>query len=116
MPIFEFQCQACQHRFDVLQKASAPAPAACPECGRLGPEKCLSAPSFQLQGKDWRKPAKRSSHGAPRVRKIGHTLDSAPPHSHDDPPARERGRPDARPPAGSHGVGHSHDHSHDHKH
>jgi len=116
MPIFEFQCQACGHRFDVLQKAGAPAPAACPECARPGPEKCLSAPSFQLQGKDWRKPAKRSNPGTPRVRKMGHTLDSAPPHSHDDPPARERGRPEAQAPAGSHGVGHSHGHSHDHEH
>lgn len=116
MPIFEFQCQACQHRFDVLQKSGERAPLACPACGRSSPEKCLSAPSFQLQGKGWRKPAKRPDSGAPRVRRIGHTLDSAPPHSHEDPPARERGRPEARAPAASPGTGHAHDHTHDHKH
>jgi putative FmdB family regulatory protein len=119
MPIFEYQCQACQHRFDVLQKAGDPAPAACPECGKKRLEKCLSAPSFQLQGKGWRKPAKpQGNPGAPRARKVGHMLDSAPPHSHDDPPPRDRRSPAAQPPgeSHSHGAAHSHGHPHDHKH
>jgi putative FmdB family regulatory protein len=114
MPIFEYLCQACQHRFDVLQKIDAPAPA-CPDCGRPGVEKLLSAPSFHLQGKGWRKnAAPQGKDGAPRApRKVGHMLDSGAPHSHDDDPGRDRRRPVVEPPAPAPSHGHAHGHSHD---
>jgi putative FmdB family regulatory protein len=113
MPIFDYHCRACEQRFEVLQKADDPPPAACPACGGSAIDKCLSAPGFRLKGKGWRKaeaPAPK-----PRVRRVGHTLDSAPPHSHDAHP-RDAARPAAAPPHGhSHGgPGHAHGDGHEH--
>jgi predicted nucleic acid-binding Zn ribbon protein len=31
MPLYEYQCQACGHRFEVIQKFSDAPPAACPK-------------------------------------------------------------------------------------
>lgn len=53
MPIYEFQCNACGHRFDRLQKLSDPDPAACPECGAPQVQRQLSAPQFRLAGGGW---------------------------------------------------------------
>ncbi len=53
MPIYAYQCQACGHAFDVMQKMSEPAPSACPSCGHAEVRKQLSAAGFQLKGKGW---------------------------------------------------------------
>lgn len=43
MPLYEYQCPACGHRFEVLQRVGAGADGvACPRCERPGPEKKLS--------------------------------------------------------------------------
>jgi putative FmdB family regulatory protein len=115
MPIFEYQCQACGHRFDVLQKAGEGARCKCPECGRLKLQKALSAPSFHLRGSGWRNPAtKEAKGGAAKARRIGHTLDSGPPHSHDDDHSRDQRGHTHRHDGltHSHGPGHKHTHKH----
>ena len=33
MPIYDYECKKCGHRFEYLHKASADAAPACPECG-----------------------------------------------------------------------------------
>ena len=53
MPIYEFQCQACGHRFDRLQKMSDPDPTDCPTCGEPRVGRMLSAPQFRLAGSGW---------------------------------------------------------------
>lgn len=53
MPIYEFQCNACGHRFDRLQKISDPDPSTCPECGAPQVQRQLSAPQFRLSGGGW---------------------------------------------------------------
>jgi len=53
MPIYAYQCQACSHSFDVMQKMSDPAPSSCPVCGHAEVRKQLSAAGFQLKGKGW---------------------------------------------------------------
>ena len=48
MPLYEFQCESCGHRFEVIQKFSD-APPVCPKCG--GPvEKLVSSPAIQFKG------------------------------------------------------------------
>lgn len=49
MPLYEYECEACAHRFEVIQKFSdAPIPV-CPKCG--GPvQKLLSSPAIQFKG------------------------------------------------------------------
>ena len=54
MPIYEFQCGACETRFDRLQKLSDPDPDTCPQCGAHAQVKRrLTAPSFRLAGSGW---------------------------------------------------------------
>jgi putative FmdB family regulatory protein len=108
MPIFDYQCTACGHTFDILQKAGEGALRKCPECGKLKLKKLLAAPNFHLKGSGWYKTDfrdKSSGKGKPSEGKSddkgsgtsdggkkGHSLDSAKGHSHD------------------HGHGHSHSH------
>ena len=53
MPIYAFECAACGHDFDRLQKLSDPDPAACPACGADAVKRQLTAPSFRLSGSGW---------------------------------------------------------------
>ena len=50
MPIYEYQCKGCCHRFEHLTfSASEPAPA-CPECQCTDVEKLMSAGAIRPQG------------------------------------------------------------------
>ncbi|MBS0458044.1 MAG: zinc ribbon domain-containing protein [Proteobacteria bacterium] len=53
MPIYGFECDACGHRFDRLQKLSDADPSTCPQCGKPALRRQLSAPSFRLSGSGW---------------------------------------------------------------
>ena len=54
MPIYAFQCDACGHAFDRLQKLSDADPETCPACGAGGQiRRQLTAPSFRLSGSGW---------------------------------------------------------------
>jgi putative FmdB family regulatory protein len=53
MPIYAFECAACGHSFDRLQKLADPDPAACPECGAEQVRRQLTAPQFRLAGGGW---------------------------------------------------------------
>ena len=63
MPIYEYQCEACGHVFDSLQKISEAPLTKCPDCGAEALKKLVSAPAFRLKGGGWyetdakRKPA-----------------------------------------------------------
>jgi putative FmdB family regulatory protein len=53
MPIYGYQCLACGHEFELMQKMSDPTPSACPACGKPDVRKQLSAAGFQLKGSGW---------------------------------------------------------------
>ena len=53
MPIYEYQCQACGHQLEALQKVSDAPLKKCPECGKPKLQKLISAPSFRLKGGGW---------------------------------------------------------------
>jgi putative FmdB family regulatory protein len=53
MPIYAFECDACGHQFDRLQKMSDPDPADCPACGAARIRRQLTAPAFRLSGSGW---------------------------------------------------------------
>lgn len=52
MPLYEYECNSCGTRTEVIQRVGAPPLGPCEECGgemvRL-----LSAPSFQFKGTGW---------------------------------------------------------------
>src|SRR4051794_35118753 len=49
MPLYEYQCQQCGKRTEVLQRFEDPPPAACPACGG-DLKKLFSAPAVQFKG------------------------------------------------------------------
>jgi len=49
MPLYEYQCQACGERVEVIQKFDDPPYAHCPKCGG-DMKKLLSAPAIQFKG------------------------------------------------------------------
>ena len=49
MPLYEFECDVCAHRFERIQKFSDPNPEACPKCGGTV-HKLLSSPAIQFKG------------------------------------------------------------------
>lgn len=53
MPIYEYACGACEHRFETIQRASEAPLRDCPSCGEATLKKLLSAPVFRLKGSGW---------------------------------------------------------------
>ncbi|MET3929112.1 putative FmdB family regulatory protein [Lysobacter sp. OAE881] len=53
MPIYAFECAACGHSFDRLQKMSDADPVDCPSCGAPQVRRQLTAPQFRLAGGGW---------------------------------------------------------------
>lgn len=53
MPIYAFQCAACGHAFDRLQKLADPDPTTCPACAAEAVKRQITAPAFRLSGTGW---------------------------------------------------------------
>jgi putative FmdB family regulatory protein len=53
MPIYEYQCGACEHRCEALRKISDEPFTTCPECGKETLKKQVSAAGFRLKGQGW---------------------------------------------------------------
>ena len=52
MPLYEYQCKKCGHRFEKIQKFSDKMVTKCPECGGQV-EQMISAPAVQFKGSGW---------------------------------------------------------------
>ena len=53
MPIYEYECQACGHILEAIQKISDPPRVDCPKCRKPELKKLVSAAAFRLKGKGW---------------------------------------------------------------
>jgi putative FmdB family regulatory protein len=53
MPIYEYACGACGHRFEEWQKMSDKPIRTCPKCKAKKVEKLISQTSFTLKGGGW---------------------------------------------------------------
>ena len=53
MPIYEYQCQACGHEHEALQKLSDEPLVTCPACSKPELLKKISAAGFRLKGGGW---------------------------------------------------------------
>ncbi len=53
MPFYEYQCSACGHHHEELQKVTDRALRKCPSCGRSTLRRLVSAPVFRLKGGGW---------------------------------------------------------------
>lgn len=53
MPIYEYQCEACGHRLEKLQKIADDPLKDCPACNKPELKKLVSAAAFRLKGGGW---------------------------------------------------------------
>lgn len=53
MPLYDYQCAACSHQMEALQKISAAPLTDCPACQAPALKKLISAPGFRLGGTGW---------------------------------------------------------------
>ena len=52
MPIYEYQCRRCEHRFELIQKFSDKPRKRCPECSGTV-KRLISPPAIRFKGSGW---------------------------------------------------------------
>jgi putative FmdB family regulatory protein len=53
MPTYDYTCNACNHRFEAVQKITDSPLTECPACHQSALRKLLSASGFVLKGSGW---------------------------------------------------------------
>jgi putative FmdB family regulatory protein len=53
VPLYEYHCKDCEHRFEKIQKFSDPIVTVCPICTKQAVEQVISAPAVQFKGAGW---------------------------------------------------------------
>ena len=53
MPLYEYQCDACGDRFEVIQKFSDANVEQCRKCGKGPVQRLMSSPAIQFKGSGW---------------------------------------------------------------
>ena len=52
MPLYEYKCVKCGHRFEKIEAVSAGVKKKCPECGATA-QRMFAAPAIQFKGSGW---------------------------------------------------------------
>jgi putative FmdB family regulatory protein len=52
MPLYEYECFVCNHRFERIQRVADAAVVECPECGGAV-HRLLGVPALQFKGSGW---------------------------------------------------------------
>ena len=102
MPLYEYECKKCHHRFERIQKFSDPHVKKCPECG--GPiEQVISAPAVQFKGSGWYVTdyAKKSSTGSASSSSNGDSSKDSKPKSGDSSKSESTAKSEASKSEGS---------------
>ncbi|HWL39002.1 MAG TPA: zinc ribbon domain-containing protein [Gemmatimonadaceae bacterium] len=50
MPLYEYECEACGERVEVIQRFSDPPPEVCAKCGKGPLSRMASSPAIQFKG------------------------------------------------------------------
>jgi putative FmdB family regulatory protein len=53
VPLYEYECDACGRRFEVIQKFSDAPVEVCKECGKGPVRRLPSSPAIQFKGSGW---------------------------------------------------------------
>jgi len=64
MPLYEYECQACGERAELLQKVSDTSQSHCPKCG-TEMKRLISSPAIQFKGSGFYKTDYASKSSAP---------------------------------------------------
>ena len=71
MPIYEYQCQSCGHKQEIMHRISETPPLKCAACGANELKKLISAVGFQLKGTGWYETDFKNKGGAKSERTPG---------------------------------------------
>jgi putative FmdB family regulatory protein len=52
LPLYEYKCEKCGHRFEKIESVSASEVKKCPKCGGRA-ERLLAPPAIQFKGSGW---------------------------------------------------------------
>jgi len=88
MPLYEYECKKCGHRFEKIQKFSDKMVKKCPDCGGQV-EQMISAPAVQFKGSGWYVTDYAKKSASP-----GSSGDSSPKDKKDDKPKSDSGSKD----------------------
>jgi putative FmdB family regulatory protein len=53
VPLYEYECRKCHHRFEVIQSVSDKPIRKCPNCKKGTVQKLLSSPALRFKGSGW---------------------------------------------------------------
>jgi putative FmdB family regulatory protein len=53
MPLYEYECSVCGHRFELIQRFADPPAERCLSCGNGPIHKLISAPAIHFKGAGW---------------------------------------------------------------
>jgi putative FmdB family regulatory protein len=95
MPFYEYECSACKHHTEVLQKISDAPLKKCPECGKQALKRLISAPVFRLKGGGWYETDFKSD--SETKRNIAGREEAAESKSEEVKPKAEAGKDSAKP-------------------
>jgi putative FmdB family regulatory protein len=93
MPIYEYRCGACGYQKEFLKRISDAPLTKCPECGKRGFKKLVTAAGFHLKGTGWYATDFKNSGTKPAAKtdKADTTKDK--PAATQDKPAATRDKP-----------------------
>ena len=79
MPLYEYECESCGHRFELIQRFADPPAERCVACGKQPVHKLLSAPAIHFKGTGWYVTdyANKKSDGSPKTDAGAPKADSA---------------------------------------
>jgi putative FmdB family regulatory protein len=52
VPLYEYECAKCHHRFEKIERVTASTVKTCPVCGGKA-ERLLASPAIQFKGSGW---------------------------------------------------------------
>ena len=98
MPLYEYECPSCGHRFERIQRFADPPAETCVACGQGPVHKLLSAPAVHFKGTGWYVTDYAKKSGASAVRTDAGPGDKPAPGT-DSTPAASTGSADDKKPA-----------------
>ena len=61
MPLYDYVCEACRHRFEVIHGVHDHGPTTCPNCGKGPVRKAITTAAIHYKGSGWAKKERRAS-------------------------------------------------------
>jgi putative FmdB family regulatory protein len=99
MPLYEYECSQCGHRFELIQRFSDPPAETCVACGRGPVRKLISAPAVHFKGTGWYVTDYAKKSGAASVRTDAGPAETPAPTAEKKPADDKKPAAESKPPA-----------------